>query len=133
VFVRSRSQSRSARNDSELKLIVANRDKHGNSKGTDRTLTVTAEGRRLFIEALLNPPKPNEKAIAAARRLKEEIAVGRSHSTNIASVAVVVDAIDENARAFYRRYGFIDIPNHPNRFFIPMKTVAQLFPSIDAE
>ena len=55
------------------------------------------------------------------------------HSRNIASVAVVVDAIDENARAFYRRYGFIDIPNRPNRLFLAMKTVAQLFPDIDAE
>ncbi len=53
------------------------------------------------------------------------------HSRNIASVAVVVDAIDENARAFYRRYGFIEIPNHPNRLFLPMKTVAQLFPDVD--
>ena len=53
------------------------------------------------------------------------------HSRNIASVAVVVDAIDENARAFYRRYGFIDIPNRPNRLFIAMKTVAQIFPDID--
>ena len=55
------------------------------------------------------------------------------HSRNIASVAVVVDAIDENARAFYRRYGLIDIPNHPNRLFIPMKTVAQLFPEVETE
>jgi ribosomal protein S18 acetylase RimI-like enzyme len=55
------------------------------------------------------------------------------HSRNIASVAVVVDAIDENARAFYRRYGFIDIPDHPNRLFLPMKTVTQLFPEVDAE
>ncbi len=55
------------------------------------------------------------------------------HSMNIASVAVVVDAIDENARAFYRRYGFLDIPNHSNRLFQPMKTVAQLFPEIDTE
>lgn len=55
------------------------------------------------------------------------------HSRNIASVAVVVDAIDEHARAFYRRYGFIDVPNRPNRLFLPMKTVAQLFPDIDAE
>jgi ribosomal protein S18 acetylase RimI-like enzyme len=55
------------------------------------------------------------------------------HSRNIASVDVVVDAIDEHARAFYRRYGFIDIPNRPNRLFLPMKTVAQLFPDIDAE
>jgi predicted GNAT family N-acyltransferase len=53
------------------------------------------------------------------------------HSRNIASVAVVVDAIDENAHAFYRRYGFIDIPNHPNRLFIPMKTLAQLFPEVN--
>ena len=52
------------------------------------------------------------------------------HSRNIALVAVVVDAIDENARLFYRRYGFIEIPNHPNRLFMPMKTLAQLFPDI---
>ena len=55
------------------------------------------------------------------------------HSRNIASVAVVVDAIDENARAFYKRYGFIDIPNYPNRLFIPMKTVAELFPEIETK
>jgi len=55
------------------------------------------------------------------------------HSRNIASVAVVVDAIDENARAFYRRYGFVEIPNHPNRLFMPMKTVAQLFPDVGTE
>ncbi len=51
------------------------------------------------------------------------------HSSNIASVAVVVDAIDSKAHAFYERYGFIGLPNHPNRLFIPMQTVAQLFPA----
>ena len=55
------------------------------------------------------------------------------HSRNIASVAVVVDAIDENARGFYRRYGFIDILNRPNRLFMAMKTVAQLFPEVETE
>jgi GNAT superfamily N-acetyltransferase len=55
------------------------------------------------------------------------------HSRNIASVAVVVDAIDENAHAFYKRYGFIDIPNHLNRLFMPMKTVEQIFPDVDTE
>lgn len=55
------------------------------------------------------------------------------HSRNIASVAVVVDAIDENAHAFYRSYGFMEIPNHPNRLFMPMKTAAQLFPDIGTE
>jgi predicted GNAT family N-acyltransferase len=50
------------------------------------------------------------------------------HSRNIASVAVVVDAIDENARVFYRCYGFIEIPKRPNRLFMPMRTVSQIFP-----
>ena len=36
-------------------------------------LTLNEEAKRVFVEALLNPPKPNEMAIAAARRLKEEI------------------------------------------------------------
>lgn len=55
------------------------------------------------------------------------------HSRNIASLAVVVDAIDDKARAFYGTYGFIDIPEHTNRLFIPMKTVAQLFAGAPAE
>lgn len=35
-------------------------------------LTLNEKARRVFVETLLNPPKPNEKAISAARRLKEE-------------------------------------------------------------
>lgn len=56
-----------------------------------------------------------------------------AHSRNIAAVAVVVDAIDDKARAFYRRYSFVEFPNHDNRLFLPMKTVAQLFPENEAE
>ncbi len=37
-------------------------------------LTLNEEARQVFVEALLNPPKPNEKAVAAARRLKQETA-----------------------------------------------------------
>jgi uncharacterized protein (DUF1778 family) len=37
-------------------------------------LTLNEKAKRVFVEALLNPPKPNERAIAAARRLKEETA-----------------------------------------------------------
>lgn len=37
-------------------------------------LTLNEKARRVFVEALLNPPQPNEKAIAAARRLKKETA-----------------------------------------------------------
>lgn len=50
------------------------------------------------------------------------------HSAQVASVAVVVDAKDEAARAFYEHYGFIGLPDQPNRLFCPMKTIAELFP-----
>jgi uncharacterized protein (DUF1778 family) len=36
-------------------------------------LTLSGESRRVFVEALLNPPKPSAKLIAAARRLRQEI------------------------------------------------------------
>lgn len=36
-------------------------------------LTLNEEARRVFVEALLHPPKPNQKATAAARRYREEI------------------------------------------------------------
>lgn len=49
------------------------------------------------------------------------------HSRNIASLAVVVDAKDEKARAFYKAYGFVDLPGHPNRLFIAMQRIDQLF------
>jgi len=49
------------------------------------------------------------------------------HSRNIASFAVVVDAKDERARQFYLAYGFIEFPGHPNRLFLPMQTLEQLF------
>jgi len=36
-------------------------------------LTLAQNSRRVFVEALLNPPPPNEKAIVAAKRFKREI------------------------------------------------------------
>ena len=48
-------------------------------------------------------------------------------SKQIASAAVVVDAKDDQAVAFYRKYGFIDLPKVERRLFLPMETIAQLF------
>lgn len=48
-------------------------------------------------------------------------------SEQVASAAVVVDAKDENAFEFYRRYGFIVLPKTERRLFIPMATVEKLF------
>lgn len=52
-----------------------------------------------------------------------------TQSSQIAAVAVVVDAGDEQAARFYRHFGFIAFPERPNRLFLPMKTVAALFRS----
>jgi predicted GNAT family N-acyltransferase len=49
------------------------------------------------------------------------------HSRNIASLAVVVDAKDEKARTFYLSYGFVDLPDHPNRLFMLIETIERLF------
>ena len=48
-------------------------------------------------------------------------------SRAIASMAVVVDAIEERAKNFYAEYGFIELPEHPSRLLFPMATIAQMF------
>jgi GNAT superfamily N-acetyltransferase len=47
-------------------------------------------------------------------------------SRDVASVAVVVDAKDGSALAFYRRYGFLSFPDQPNRLFLPMAVIERL-------
>lgn len=47
--------------------------------------------------------------------------------TGIGSMAVVVDPLDEEAKRFYERYEFIALPGS-GRMFLPMKTIARLFP-----
>lgn len=48
------------------------------------------------------------------------------HAANVAAVAVVVDAKDDNAAAFYRHFRFLALQTDPRRLYLPMKTVAQL-------
>lgn len=50
----------------------------------------------------------------------------RQASQSVASVAVIVDAKDDSAAAFYARYGFTVFPDRPHRLFIAMKTIEQL-------
>ena len=45
----------------------------------------------------------------------------------IAAMAVVVDAKDDAAEAFYRHFGFGTLQSQPRRLFLPMKTIAELF------
>ena len=48
-------------------------------------------------------------------------------SREVASAAVIVDAKDDGAVAFYRKYGFLELPKIAMRLFLPMATVEALF------
>jgi len=47
-------------------------------------------------------------------------------SKSIASFAVVVDPLDEEAESFYAKFGFIKLPES-QRMFIAMQTIKELF------
>jgi ribosomal protein S18 acetylase RimI-like enzyme len=49
------------------------------------------------------------------------------HSKELASAGVVVDAKDAAAPAFYKKYGFLELPKIERRLFLPRGTVEQLF------
>ena len=53
-------------------------------------------------------------------------ALYRAFNNPIAAAFVVVDAIDDSAKAFYLSYGFIELPNAERRLFLAMKTIAAL-------
>jgi predicted GNAT family N-acyltransferase len=50
------------------------------------------------------------------------------NNAHVASWAVVVDAKDEEAAAFYRHYGFVALPSKPNRLFLPTTSMHKMFP-----
>lgn len=47
-------------------------------------------------------------------------------SSTIGSMAVIVDPIDEHAKKFYLKYGFIYLPDS-GKMFLTMKTISELF------
>lgn len=54
-------------------------------------------------------------------------ALHRCATTDIASFAVVVDAIDDEARAFYLHASFLPLPDSPYRLFRRMSDIETLF------
>jgi predicted GNAT family N-acyltransferase len=50
-------------------------------------------------------------------------------AADIAAMAVVVDAKDDAAASFYRHFDFMPLQRQTGRLFLPMKTVAELFPA----
>jgi GNAT superfamily N-acetyltransferase len=54
-------------------------------------------------------------------------ALRRCVTSEIASFAVVVDAIDDEARDFYTHASFLSLPDSPRRLFRRMSDIAALF------
>jgi predicted GNAT family N-acyltransferase len=48
-------------------------------------------------------------------------------TVQVASLAVVVDALDQRAASFYQKYGFQQFKQHPLKLYLSMQSVAQLF------
>jgi len=48
-------------------------------------------------------------------------------SEQIGAHAVVVDALNDQAMAFYRRFGFVAFEDEPRRAYLPMAEVKELF------
>lgn len=51
-------------------------------------------------------------------------ALERAARSEIASYAMVVDAKDEKAVAFYRHHGFVALPDAPRTLFLPVATAS---------
>ena len=54
-------------------------------------------------------------------------ALQRSFNSEIASMAVVVDALDDKAHAFYKHHQFMTFQEQSQRLYLPMTTIAKLF------
>ena len=65
---------------------------------------------------------------AGALLLMDALFRSLSGAAQIAALAVVVDAKDDAAAAFYRRFDFLPLQIPPRRLFLPMKTVERIFP-----
>jgi GNAT superfamily N-acetyltransferase len=51
-------------------------------------------------------------------------------SKQLASFAVVVDAIDLKVASFYQRHGFIGFPDNPLKLYLPVETIEESIRSI---
>ena len=49
------------------------------------------------------------------------------NTTEVASVGVVVEALDDAARSFYLHHEFIPLLDHPSRLFLAMATIERSF------
>jgi ribosomal protein S18 acetylase RimI-like enzyme len=67
-----------------------------------------------------------------SRLLAEALRMAATASDAVAARLVVVDAIDDQAAAFYRRWGFIDVPENPHRLYRKITDIRRTLPPTEA-
>jgi GNAT superfamily N-acetyltransferase len=81
------------------------------SRGMPRHPLPTIPVARLAVDRRHQGNRIGSRLLAEALRRAVEA------SDVVAARLVVVDAIDDRAAAFYRRWGFVDVPENPRRLF----------------
>lgn len=106
------------------------------------TLSATAIGREsLPVEIIRKLPKYPIPAVLLGRLAVDQTMQGKKlgafllvnamkrallASSTIGMYALVVDAKNEKAKAFYQHFGFLPLVDQPMRLFIPLDTIATL-------
>ena len=63
-------------------------------------------------------------AVVGAWLLRAALEKALSVSTSVGIYAIIADTIDEKAKTFYLKYGFIAFVEHPLTLFLPLATIA---------
>lgn len=75
---------------------------------------------RLAVDASVQAQGLGEFLLLDALRRAEYLA------SKIGVRAIEVDAIDESAKRFYQKYGFVSLADDPRHLFLPMKVIRKL-------
>jgi predicted N-acetyltransferase YhbS len=71
----------------------------------------------IILIARLAVDRRHQRKRLGSRLLAEALRLAVVASDTAAARLLVVGAIDERAAAFYRRWGFVDVPENPDRLF----------------
>jgi GNAT superfamily N-acetyltransferase len=77
----------------------------------------------MVLLARLAIDETEQRSGLGALLLADALARGVAAGDAVAARLVVVDAIDEQAASFYRRFGFVAVPEHPARLYLRLKDV----------
>ena len=89
------------------------------AKRLPRTIPAVLLGRLAVDRNIQNQGFGSVLLVEAIRRVV-------ATSTQVGIAGLFVDAKDDNAAAFYRKYGFLALPANPRRLFLPLRTLLQI-------